>query len=243
MMQGWTDPSALNLPPGHPVYELAKSGLMYKSFPLTFTINQIRRVMAITAESGGAAASKHAFSLVAGATILGALALQIGDVTMGRDPQDMTTPEFWARATLKGGGLAVIGDLLTAGQTSYGSGFGDWVQGPMLPLLQDMWGIGPGAIITAITQAAKGEDVDTNYAKKITAFGRRYTPMGQTPLVGPAIDRLIWDQLQMLLDPEAADDLAKAAKKRAKDYGSGTAWMPGSPIPNRMPDFKNAFGG
>ena len=242
LMQGWTDPAALNLPPGHPIYELAKSGLMYKSFPLTFTINQIRRMAAITGETGKAAAAKHAFSLVAGATVLGALSLQINDLTMGRDPQDMTTPAFWARATLKGGGFAVLGDLLTAGQSSYGAGYGEWFQGPMLPLLQDMWGIGPGAIITGITQAAQGKDVDLNYAKKLTDFGRRYTPMGQTPAVGPAIDRLIWDQLQMFLDPEAADDLAKAAKKRAKDYGSGTAWMPGSPIPNRMPNFGNAIG-
>lgn len=242
LMQGWTDPSALNLPPGHPVYELAKSGLMYKSFPLTFTVNQIRRVMAITAESGGSAASKHAFSLVAGATILGALAIQIGDVTMGRDPQDMTTPDFWARSVLKGGGLAVLADLLTAGQSSYGSGFGDWVQGPVLPLLQDMWGISVGAVITGITQAAQGKEVDLGYAKKLTDFGRRYTPMGQTPLVGPAVDRLIWDQLQMFLDPGAMEDLAKKARKREKDYGGGTTWMPGSPLPGRLPDFTNAIG-
>jgi hypothetical protein len=56
------------------------------------------------------------------------------------------------------------------------------------------------------------------------------------------MDRLLWDQLQMLLDPDAANDLAKAAKKRAKDYGSGTAWMPGTLIPGRMPNFANALG-
>jgi hypothetical protein len=247
IVQGWTDPAALNLPPGHPMFELAKSGLMYKSFPLTFTINQIRRGTAVYRESGGgmrgaAAASGYAFNLIAGATVLGAVSLQLNDITFGRDPQDMTTPDFWALAALKGGGFAILGDLLTAGQSSYGSGFGEWFQGPMLPLLQDIWGIGPGAVITGITQAAQGKEVDLNYAEKITDFGRRYTPMGQTPLVGPAIDRLIWDQLQMLLDPGAADDLAKKAKKRAKDYGGGTTWMPGSLVPNRMPDFANAIG-
>lgn len=66
--------------------------------------------------------------------------------------------------------------------------------------------------------------------------------MGQTPIIGPAMDRLLWDQLQMLLDPEATNDLAKAAKKKAKDYGGGTAWMPGSLVPDRLPNLGNAIG-
>ena len=41
------------------------------------------------------------------ATVMGALALQIGDLAMGRDPQDMTTPEFWGRAAMKGGGFGI----------------------------------------------------------------------------------------------------------------------------------------
>lgn len=242
VVQGWTDPAALNLPPGHPMYELAKSGLMYKSFPLTFTINQIRRTMAISAESGKFEAARHVFRLTAGATVLGAVSLQINELLMGRDPQNMLTPEFWARAGLKGGGFAIFGDLIASGQSSYGSGFGEWFQGPVLPAMQDAWGITLGAVFTGIWQAAQGKEVDLNYAKKLTDFGRRYTPMGQTPIIGPAMDRLLWDQLQMLLDPEATNDLAKAAKKKAKDYGGGTAWMPGSLVPDRLPNLGNAIG-
>lgn len=248
IMQGWTDPSSLlGLPPGHPVYEITKSGLMYKSFPLTFTINQIRRGAAVYKEAGGGlrgagSAGLYAANLAAGATFLGAIALQINDVTFGRDPQDMTTMDFWGRATLKGGGFAILGDLLVAGQSSYGGGFGEWLQGPVVPVLQDAWGISGGAVITGILQAARGEDINLNYAKKLTDFGRRNTPMGQTPLVGPAIDRLVWDQLQILLDPGSVEDLAKAAKKRDKNYGGGTAWMPGNLIPGRMPNFGNIIG-
>jgi hypothetical protein len=247
LMQGWTDPSAINLPPGHPIYEIVKSGTMYKSFPLTFTINQIRRGLAVFNEAGGGwkgagAASGYAINVVAGATVLGAVSLQIGDIGLGRDPQDMTTPEFWARATLKGGGFAVLGDLIASGQSVYGGDFKDWLIGPFVPAIQDAWGLTGGAAMTAIWQAANGEDIDLKYAKSLTDAMRRYTPMGQTPLIGPAYERLIIDRLLMLLDPEAMENVAKAAKKRDKDVGGGSYWMPGSPLPGRMPNFGNAIG-
>ena len=36
--------------------------------------------------------------------------------------------------------------------------------------------------------------------------------MGQMPAIGPAGDRMIWDQLQLLLDPDSADAMAKASR-------------------------------
>lgn len=241
MAQGVVDPAAYNLPPGSIPYEVMKSGLAFKSFPLTFTINQIRQIKArggITSKDG----FLYGLDLVAGATLMGALSLQIGDLTMGRDPQDMTTADFWVRAAGKGGGFGILGDIVTTGQSSWGGGFGSYVSGPVPQLANDVWGITLGPAMTAAYQAATGQDVKVGLAKRLARFWKRYTPMGQTPIVGPAIDRLLWDQFQLLLDPESVDDMAKASKARQNRYGGGEYWMPGSPLPNRGPDFGAAIG-
>lgn len=240
--QAFFDPSALNLPPGHPLYEFAKSATMFKSFPITFTINQYRQVQA----RGGFKSSSgllYAVDVAAGATALGALSLQIGDLMMGRDPQDMTTAEFWARAAAKGGGFGVMGDIVTTGQASWGGGFPGYVAGPVPQMMDDVWGITLGPAMTKLWGAAKGEDVDVGYAKRIARFGRRYTPLGQTPAIGPALDRLVWDQLQLLLDPESVNSLEEASRNRQNLTGGGEYWLPGSPLPSRAPNLATAIGG
>lgn len=240
--QAWTDPSAVNLPPGHPLYEIAKSGLMFKSFPITFTINQYRQIQS----KGGfmsAGGLGYAFDLAAGATLMGAVALQVGDVLMGRDPQDMTDPMFWARAGAKGGGFAILGDIVTTGQASWGGGFGSYFAGPVPQAMDDVWGVTLGPAITKLWAEATGEEVDLNYAQKLARFGKRYTPMGQTPIIGPALDRNLWDRLQLYLDPDSIDALERATRNRKNLTGGGEFWPAGSPTPTRGPDFSTALGG
>ena len=223
-------------PPGSIAYEVMKSGLMFKSFAMTFTINQIRQI-----NNRGGILSKggalYAANLAAGATVMGALALQIGDLAMGRDPQDMTTPEFWGRAAMKGGGFGILGDIVSTGQASWGGGFPEYVAGPVPQAIGDVWNL----TFKNAFEFATGKD--TNFAKEIARFGKRYFPMGQMPAIGPAGDRMIWDQLQLLLDPDSADAMAKASKKRKKDYGGGEYWLPGEIIPGRLPNLRTAIGG
>lgn len=241
LAQSFVDPSAYNLPPGSIGYEFMKSATMFKSFTMTFTVNQYRQIQArggFRSQNG----ALYGLELAAGATILGAISLQIGDMMMGRDPQDMTQPGFWARAAAKGGGFGIVGDIVSTGQASWGGGFTSYVAGPIPQIATDVWGLTLGNAFTAAYQAAQGKEVDVNLAEDIAKFGKRYTPMGQTPLVGPAIDRLFWDQLQLLIDPESIDGLAAASKKRENLTGAGEFWMPGSAIPSRVPNLGAAIG-
>lgn len=233
LARGIFDPAAYNLPPGSIGYEVMKSGGMFKSFAMTFAVSQYRQIMARPTIPGRIG---YMFNLAAGATVMGALSLQIGDLLMGRDPQNMTDPMFWARAAMKGGAFSVIGDLFSAGETSWGGGFGSYVTGPLPQVAQDVWGLTIGNAI----ELATGEE--TKFASELARFGKRYTPLGQTPAVGPAIDRLFWDQMQLWLDPDSAEDLAKASKKRTKTTGAGEFWLPGSPTPTRAPNPATAFG-
>jgi hypothetical protein len=240
--QAFVDPSAFNLPPGTVGHELLKSAGQFKSFTMTFTVNQYRQIV----QQGGIASKGgfgYAFNLAAGATVMGALALQAGEILMGRDPQDMTEPGFWGRATLKGGGFAILGDIIATGEASWGGGFASYLAGPTAQLVQDAWDLGPSNVFDAAGDVLRGEEVETGFAKDLSRLGKRYTPMGQTPIIGPAVDRNFWDQLQLMLDPESLNDLLDKAKNQANLTGGGTFWLPGSPLPTRAPDLGNVFGG
>lgn len=234
LARGIFDPSAYDLPPGSVPYEILKSATMFKSFTMTFAVSQYRQIMMRPTIPGRIG---YALNLAAGATVMGALALQVGDMLLGRDPQDMTDPSFWVRASMKGGAFGIVGDIISTGSASWGGGFPSYVAGPMWQGLQDVYGLTAHNAF----QLAMGED--TGFAKELARFGKRYTPMGQTVAIGPALDRLFWDQLQLWLDPGSVDAMAQAARARQNAYGSGDFWAPGSPLPSRAPDLSNALGG
>jgi hypothetical protein len=234
LARGAVDPAAYDMPPGTLPYEIMKSALMFKSFTMTFTVNQWRRTMAQQGEWGR---SIYAANLIGGSTILGAVALQIGEIVKGNDPQPMDNSDFMARATLKGGGFAILGDIVSTGQTSWGGGFSSYVAGPVPQVIGDVWDLS----IKNAFQAATGKDA--NFAKEATTALKRYTPMAQTPAIGPAFDRLVADQLFKFFDQDAEAEFSKRETVQKNRAGNGSWWMPGSPTPERAPDLSSILGG
>ena len=228
LARGIFDPAAYNLPPGSIAYEFMKSAGMFKSFPMTFAVSQYRQIMARPTLPGRIG---YALNLAAGATIMGALSLQIGDLLLGRDPQDMSKPMFWVRAAMKGGAFGIVGDIVATGQASWGGGFGSYLLGPVPQLVDDVYNL----TLKNAVQLAMGED--TNFAEELSRFGRRYTPMGQTVAIGPALDRLFWDQMQLFLDPDSVEALARSSRNRQNLTGAAEWWLPGEPLPSRGPAF------
>jgi len=239
--QGLIDPKAYDLAPGGPLYEAVKSAGMFKSFVAAFVINQARLY---DHAPTGAAKAAYVLRLVGTTTAVGALALQVNDLLFGRDPQDMTNPNFWWRSLLRGGGLGPVGDLLATGATTWGSGLSGYVAGPIPQLASDITKATFGNAVQAYQQALNGDDIDIDLMKEIMDLQRRYTPMWQTPIAagGAALDRMISDQFVLMFNPGAIDDMAKRAKKRENLYGGGNWWMPGKALPSRAPDFSTAIG-
>ena len=139
------------------------------------------------------------------------------------------------------GGFGVIGDIVSTGQASWGGGFPSYIAGPMPQVAQDVYNLTFKNALEFASGAYTGE-IDTNFAQELSKFGKSYMPMGQTLAIGPAMDRLFWDQLQIWLDPESVEALSDAARKRQNLTGGGDWWMPGSPIPSRAPNFASAIG-
>jgi hypothetical protein len=236
------DPVAFGLPPGSIGYEVLKSGGMFKSFVAAFTINQYRMIMR---QPTGMSRAAYAANMAAGATVLGALSLQLGEIIKGNDPMDMRpfeNPDFWARATLKGGGFAVIGDIVSTGESTWGGGFGSYLAGPMAQTVDDVWDLSISNMTDAVGDLIRGEEIDTGFAKEATRAIKRYTPGAQTPLIGPAFDRLVADNLHRLLDPEAEDAIVKAATARENRDSNASWWMPGTNMPQRAPNLGAALG-
>ncbi len=221
------------MPPGSIGYELAKSGLAFKNFPLTFTVNQVRRVLSIPTTSGRLA---YVFDLAAGATVLGALSLQILEIAQGNDPRDMTRPEFWAAAALRGGAFGMLGDLGDAATGPFG-GLAGYAGGPVLGAAQDLADL-------ATRTAGNLADGDLgSIGSDALKFANRYLPGGDIPVLGVALDRMFFDRLMVVLDPEAADALVRAAQNRERRTGADAWWMPGVSAPRRAPNLASALGG
>jgi len=235
LSQGVLEPAAWGLTPGSPGYEAMKSTLMFKSFISTFTVSQYRGIQ-MAGGFGSVGGWKYIADTVAGATVLGGLALQLTELSKGNDPLDMADPMFWSEAAFKGGGLGIVGDIVSTGQTSWGGGFASYMAGPMAQVGQEAWDLS----VKNGVQFLSGDE--TKFAEELARFGKRYTPMAQTPIVGPAVDRLIFDQMQLILDPESYDAMMRKSRARENRDGNASWWMPGSPLPNRAPDPSQVFG-
>lgn len=220
-------------PPGSIGYEIAKSGLMFKSFAMTFTVNQIRRFMA---PPPGYSRTSYALDMAAGSILLGAVSLQILQLANGNDPMAMDTPDFWAAAALRSGTFGILGDALASTERP-GQGLASFFGGPMVGLGQDLANLTLGNAIDAAT----GQDA--NFLRDATRFANRYLPGGDLPIIGLALDRLLIDQLIMAIDAESMDALYQGAirSKKAQEK-MGSFWLPGNPVPGRMPDFSKAMG-
>ena len=233
-VSAWADPKAYGMTAGSLPYEVLKSAGMFKSVIGSMMINQYKMAMLHPA---GWSRAMFVADMVATDTLVGAVALQINDVLMGRDPQAMdptTHPMFMVHAFVRGGALGPIGDVLSSGASPWG-GIPAYVAGPMPQALQDFDNLTlkAGSLLAAYAMGGGISKQRSALVKEMAHLGMRYTPMGQTPLLagGAAMDRLVWDQLWMAMDPEAVKAMDKAARHRSKVYGQGEWWPSTDALP------------
>jgi hypothetical protein len=122
-----------------------------------------------------------------------------------------------------------------------GQGFAQYFAGPVVGLASDVYRLGPQNIGELIAAVLSGQPLKTGFAKELGRFGKNYTPLGDTPLIGP-FGRMFWDQLTIILDPDAVRALDQAAQRREKNFGNAEWWPSRSPAPARLPDFAGALG-
>lgn len=215
--------------PGTLVGELARGFSQFKAFGVAVVMLHGGRVAREVAGTGRAAGARYAGALLISGTLFGALALQLKELSQGRDTRDMSSPGFWGAAILQGGGLGIYGDFLFSNVNRFGGGLADTVAGPMwgrVSRLRDLT-IGNAADLAA------GEK--TNAGREIVNAIRENTPGGSLWWARAAYERIVLDQLQQLVDPQARAAFRRKVTQRKKDYGNGFWWAPGDLAPRRGP--------
>ncbi|PYE25097.1 hypothetical protein C8J32_10450 [Rhizobium sp. PP-CC-3A-592] len=209
--------------------EIVRSATQFKSFPMTFMMTHIMRTAVQDGAWGKTAAGLKLVTLM---TVAGAVTSQMQSIVAGRDPQDMATQEFWTQAFIRGGGGGMLGDLVYSSTTRGGDGLTEYAMGP-----------GPGAIFSGVgdfMQAVSGNKEMTG--KMLAQHIKAWTPGSSLWFSKIATDRLLFDNVQAMVDPNYRQTFWRYERRMKKEFGQSFWWGPGDPLPTRAPDIGNIAG-
>ena len=218
--------------PGTIAGELTRSFAMYKNFGVTLINTHIMRGMN---QKGAKARGRYFADLVISTTVMGALALQLKEMSKGRDPRPMTDQQFWLAAFLQGGGLGIFGDFMFSNINRFDRGLAETIVGPVVGFADDMRQLTLGNLV----EAASGED--TNVASEMIYFAGRYTPGSSLWYARLGLERLVMDQLRLQTDPKARSKMRRLESRYRREYGQQYWWKPGEVQPRRAPDLSNVI--
>ena len=216
--------------PGTISGELTRSFAMYKNFGITLVNTHLMRGMT---QPGAKNKGRYFADLIVSTTLMGALAMQLKEMSKGRDPRPMTDNAFWLAAFLQGGGLGIYGDFMFSDVNRFDRGLAETVAGPVVGFADDLRKLTIGNIV----QAAQGED--TNAARELIRFTSRYTPGSSLWYSRLALERLVIDQLQLMADPKARSNMRRLESRYRREYGQRYWWRPGTTEPQRSPNMGN----
>jgi hypothetical protein len=218
---------------------LARSFSQFKSFGFTVVMLHLGQIAASMQAGQRVTAASYAATLLITGTLLGAFAMALKDMNAGRDPKSMLDDEtffdlnFWGAAMLQAGGLGIYGDFLFANLNRFGGSLPGTVAGPIWGRLDNIKNLTFGNL----QQVMRGED--TKFGKELANFLRMNTP--NIVFTKLATDRLVMDQIQIMMDPEAYRGFNRAMKSRRREYGQEYWWKLGETGPDRAPDPTSAF--
>jgi hypothetical protein len=209
---------------------------MYKNFSVTLMHTHITRGLL---KRGAIGKGRYFANLVISSTLMGALALQLKEISKGRDPRSMVEDPgaFWGAALIQGGGLGIFGDFLFSDVNRFGGSLAQTTAGPVFQFGDDVRRL----ILGNALQAAGDET--TNTGRELVNFLKRYTPGGSVWYARLGYERLMLDELQRWADPRAARNFRSRERSRRRQHGQKYFWRPGAGAPSRGPDVTAAIEG
>ena len=213
--------------------EMINSAAQFKSFPVSIMQGNLLRYMSV---EGWANKARWTIDFLITTTIAGALGYQARQIASGRDPEDMTTEGFWARAMLTGGGLSIVGDFMFGNVNRYGGGLATTFLGPSVGSLDMFRNLTVGNAIKA------AGDEPTNFNRDLINFIVRNLPGQNMWFSRAAFDRIAVDQLKIAADPRSYREFRRKERRLYKNTGQRLWWRSGNMSPDRFPDFGAALG-
>jgi hypothetical protein len=219
--------------PGSIPGELVRSTLMYKNFAVTLMHTHVARA---ASQQGAWNKLGYAAHLVTATTVMGALAIQLKELANGKDPRPMNSPKFMLAAMLQGGGLGLFGDFLFAANSRFGASRYAAAAGPVVGFGADTLGLLAGNTVEAVGSGK------SQFGRDAVKYAALYTPGSSLWYLRYAAQRLLFDEAQRLVDPNA--ELSFKGRRIAQGTNSGNDFF-GEPggglIPQRAPDFGNVL--
>lgn len=207
--------------------ELIRAVLQFKGFPIAFMANHYARSTMLNTKSRFA----HGAMLITSMTLMGGLAMQLQQLSAGKDPRNMKDPRFFGAAFLKSGALGVYSDFLYT-ESSFGKGLLESLAGPVIS--------DTASIVRAAQKAAYGKDdldeKSMDFMGDILRTGKSYVPGSSLWYTKALMNHYIFTNLQDMVSPGYSD---RVQRKMRKEYGQQMYWSPSGEL--RAPDLAEAW--
>jgi hypothetical protein len=193
-------------------------------------MKHLQRGMSMPTNAGKAAyLSKH----IVASTMLGGMAVLIRDIINGKDPRDITTPEFAWAAFVQGGAFGIYGDFIYGGKARTGDTLAGIMLGPVGAMAVQPFQIASDAV----TDIKDGKEPDVG--AKVVQYVKGNTPGMSLWYLRGAMDHLIWHDMMEFNNPGY---LRRMKQRTLRDTGQQYWWEPGENIPDRAPDLGAMMG-
>lgn len=217
--------------------EFIRSITMYKSFSATMYYTHLLR-LATSVETSRAEKAGMWFSFTLAGTMMGAISVQLSEIAKGNDLRDMSDPKFWGDAFLKFGGFGFMGEVFSA---MFQLGEGKSVEtvtsgllGPVVGLLttgvRGVWNVGE-----AVVEGTLEEAIRTGASETFRTLNK-LNPFSSLWYLRLAHARMFVDQMEQMLNPDAAERRLKALYRRQRKDGTSSWWEPYQALPERPPE-------
>lgn len=215
--------------------EAARTLMMFKSFPIAMITTHLSRGLNQKTLQGKAT---YLATLFLTTTVLGAMAFQMKNMIVGKDPKRMDEPRFWGAAIAQGGGVGIFGDFLFQDHTRYGNSIWGSLGGPNVGLAEDVVKLTIGNIQKAFDDKKESKFVSDAFNlayKNIPAQNLHYTRL--------VFERFIKDQVNAIIGGrDYKRKIQRKIKKLRKEEDQEHWWAPNEILPSKAPELSKIIG-
>jgi hypothetical protein len=219
--------------------ELARVLFQFKQFPIAYFVQHIMQRSAMNGE-GLSSRVAYTVPLVTASTVMGGLALMLGDIAAGRDPREVYDEEDWkssgkfaVQAMTKGGGLGILGDLLNP-ETVLTTDPASQQLGPGAGYLLNVGQLVHKGIAWGLAEEGDREAAQRKVGAEAAQLIRSSIPGQNIWWARGVLNNYVLNDLNEFMAPGYKDRVRGAAEK---NYGAGF-WI-GGEEGTRPPDFGN----
>ena len=221
---------------------VASSVSQFKSFSITVLLNHImpvfrgNRSLTMRGSLSGKQRARQLAWVSAGASMMGAVALQMEQIVKGKDFHDMSAENwrFWGASYAKSGGLGLFGDYLFKDYSRFGRDPLTESLGPTIGFMSDFMRTFKGSLDKSLEDDS-GKAWDA-FKRNTFQLVRRNIPAQNLWYSRLALERLVFDQMESMIDPKFEQRVQRMENKMMKESGQEYFWGRGETSPDRAPE-------